>query len=119
MDFCLPDENLQGGLLTPSTAPGGSPTVVCVANKWDGIDSLPITHPLLIASGVIVQCPSTQIAYGTTENSPVTFQSFMDDALDRRVSTVGKALPFIEVSLRCLLTLLMYFDYVSSHNSSG
>jgi len=38
-----------------------------------------------------------QIAYGTTENSPVTFQGLMDDTLDRRVSTVGTVHPHVEV----------------------
>jgi len=40
-----------------------------------------------------------QICYGTTENSPVTFQSCSDDSLDKRVSTVGKVHPFVEVAL--------------------
>lgn len=36
------------------------------------------------------------IAYGMTETSPVSFQSSIDDSLERRVSTVGRALPHVE-----------------------
>lgn len=36
------------------------------------------------------------IAYGQTEASPVCTQTRVDDSIDIRVSTVGKALPFME-----------------------
>jgi fatty-acyl-CoA synthase len=39
------------------------------------------------------------IAYGMTETSPVSFQSACDDALERRVSTVGRIQPHIEVKI--------------------
>jgi fatty-acyl-CoA synthase len=39
------------------------------------------------------------IAYGMTETSPVSFQSAHDDLLDRRVSTVGRVQPHIEVKI--------------------
>jgi fatty-acyl-CoA synthase len=39
------------------------------------------------------------IAYGMTETSPVSFQSGRDDALERRVSTVGRVLPHLEVKV--------------------
>jgi fatty-acyl-CoA synthase len=39
------------------------------------------------------------IAYGMTETSPVSFQSATDDPLERRVSTVGRIQPHIEVKL--------------------
>jgi fatty-acyl-CoA synthase len=39
------------------------------------------------------------IAYGMTETSPVSFQSAHDDPLDRRVSTVGRVQPHIEVKI--------------------
>jgi fatty-acyl-CoA synthase len=39
------------------------------------------------------------IAYGMTETSPVSFQSSTDDPLDRRVSTVGRIHPHIEVKI--------------------
>jgi fatty-acyl-CoA synthase len=37
------------------------------------------------------------IAYGMTETSPVSFQSGVDDPLDKRVSTVGRVHPHVEV----------------------
>ena len=39
------------------------------------------------------------IAYGMTETSPVSFQSSYDDPLERRVSTVGRVQPHIEVKI--------------------
>ena len=39
------------------------------------------------------------IAYGMTETSPVSFQSAPDDPLDKRVSTVGRVLPHLEVKV--------------------
>jgi fatty-acyl-CoA synthase len=39
------------------------------------------------------------IAYGMTETSPVSFQSAHDDSLERRVSTVGRIQPHIEVKI--------------------
>ncbi|MER9721415.1 MULTISPECIES: AMP-binding protein [unclassified Mesorhizobium] len=37
------------------------------------------------------------IAYGMTETSPVSFQSSVDDPLEKRVSTVGRIHPHVEV----------------------
>ena len=39
------------------------------------------------------------IAYGMTETSPVSFQSSTDDPLERRVSTVGRVQPHLEVKI--------------------
>ena len=39
------------------------------------------------------------ICYGMTETSPVSFQSSTDDALERRVSTVGRVHPHLEVKI--------------------
>ena len=39
------------------------------------------------------------IAYGMTETSPVSFQTSVDDPLERRVSTVGRVQPHIEVKI--------------------
>ncbi|MCJ9429987.1 AMP-binding protein [Kordiimonas marina] len=39
------------------------------------------------------------IAYGMTETSPVSFQTSMDDPIERRVSTVGRVQPHVEVTL--------------------
>jgi len=39
------------------------------------------------------------IAYGMTETSPVSFQSAWDDPIERRVSTVGRIQPHLEVKI--------------------
>ena len=39
------------------------------------------------------------IAYGMTETSPVSFQTSVSDSLERRVSTVGRVQPHIEVKI--------------------
>ena len=39
------------------------------------------------------------ICYGMTETSPVSFQSLRDDAIDRRVSTVGRVHPHVECKI--------------------
>ena len=43
--------------------------------------------------------PEVTIAYGMTETSPVSFQSAVDDGLERRVSTVGRVQPHLEVKV--------------------
>jgi fatty-acyl-CoA synthase len=39
------------------------------------------------------------IGYGMTETSPISFQSSPDDPLERRVSTVGRVQPHVEVKI--------------------
>ncbi len=39
------------------------------------------------------------IAYGMTETSPVSFQSATDDPIEKRVTTVGRVLPHLEVKV--------------------
>ncbi len=39
------------------------------------------------------------IAYGMTETSPVSFQSAVDDTVERRISTVGRVHPHVEVKI--------------------
>ena len=43
--------------------------------------------------------PEVTICYGMTETSPVSFQSAVDDAVERRVSTVGKVHPHVECKI--------------------
>jgi fatty-acyl-CoA synthase len=43
--------------------------------------------------------PEVTIAYGMTETSPVSFQSSVADPLERRVSTVGRIQPHLEVKI--------------------
>ena len=46
-----------------------------------------------------MNCKDITIAYGLTEASPVFTQTSTDDPIERRVSTVGTALPDIEVKI--------------------
>ncbi len=39
------------------------------------------------------------ICYGMTETSPVSFQSFVDDPIDKRCATVGRVHPHLEVKI--------------------
>jgi fatty-acyl-CoA synthase len=43
--------------------------------------------------------PEVTICYGMTETSPVSTQSSWDDPLDRRVSTVGRVHPHVEIKI--------------------
>ncbi|XP_069130601.1 medium-chain acyl-CoA ligase ACSF2, mitochondrial-like isoform X2 [Argopecten irradians] len=43
--------------------------------------------------------PQVTVAYGTTENSPVTFQTMRDDNLEKRTSTVGRPLDHVEAKV--------------------
>jgi fatty-acyl-CoA synthase len=43
--------------------------------------------------------PEVTICYGMTETSPVSFQSRPDDSLERRVGTVGRVHPHVQVKI--------------------
>jgi fatty-acyl-CoA synthase len=43
--------------------------------------------------------PEITIAYGMTETSPVSFQSSTDEALEKRVTTVGRVQPHLQVKV--------------------
>jgi fatty-acyl-CoA synthase len=57
--------------------------------------------PMEIMKRVIsdMKCRDITIAYGLTEGSPVMTQTSTDDPIEARVSTVGQALPGIEVRI--------------------
>ena len=57
----------------------------------------PIEVMKRVASEMHMQ--SVTIAYGMTETSPASFQTASDDALERRVSTVGRVLPHMEARI--------------------
>ncbi|PBB39494.1 AMP-binding protein [Mesorhizobium sp. WSM3868] len=46
---------------------------------------------------LLMHMAQVTIAYGMTETSPVSFQSSVDDPLEKRVSTVGRIHPHVEV----------------------
>ncbi|KAM9371217.1 medium-chain acyl-CoA ligase ACSF2, mitochondrial [Phaethornis superciliosus] len=43
--------------------------------------------------------PEAVVAYGTTENSPVTFMGFPNDSIDRKTETVGYVFPHTEAKI--------------------
>ncbi|MGH7764081.1 MAG: AMP-binding protein, partial [Candidatus Dormibacteraceae bacterium] len=47
----------------------------------------------------LMHIPEMTIAYGMTETSPVSTQCATDDPLDRRVSTVGRVHPHVEIKV--------------------
>ncbi|SDI74087.1 AMP-binding protein [Alteribacillus bidgolensis] len=57
--------------------------------------------PVEVMKGVIEKMGADEItiAYGQTESSPVITQTRVDDSIERRVETVGKALPNVEVKI--------------------
>jgi fatty-acyl-CoA synthase len=57
--------------------------------------------PIEVMKSVILRMNMREvtICYGMTETSPVSTQSALDDALDKRVGTVGRAHPHVEVKI--------------------
>ena len=57
--------------------------------------------PIAVMRRVVAEMhmPEVTICYGMTETSPVSFQSQTDDPLDRRVSTVGRVHPHVQVKI--------------------
>jgi fatty-acyl-CoA synthase len=57
--------------------------------------------PIEVMKKVISRMNMTEvgIAYGMTETSPVSFQTSIDDSVDRRVSTIGRVQPHLEVKI--------------------
>jgi fatty-acyl-CoA synthase len=57
--------------------------------------------PIAVMRRVIdeMHMPEVTIAYGMTETSPVSFQSACDDPIERRVSTVGRIHPHVQVKI--------------------
>ena len=47
----------------------------------------------------VMHMPEVTIAYGMTETSPVSTQSSTDDPLGKRVSTVGRIFPHVEIKI--------------------
>jgi fatty-acyl-CoA synthase len=57
--------------------------------------------PIAVMRRVVAEMhmPEVTICYGMTETSPVSFQSQPDDPFDRRVSTVGRVHPHVQVKI--------------------
>ena len=50
-----------------------------------------------------MHCPELTIGYGQTESAPVVTMSAVDDPVEIRVSTIGKALPCTEMKIASIL----------------
>ena len=94
------------------TALYGVPTMFAAildASGFDGFDLASLRTgimagspcPIEIMKKVVAQMHMAEvtIAYGMTETSPVSFQSATDDPLEKRVTTVGRVHPHVEVKL--------------------
>ena len=57
----------------------------------------PCPEPLMRRVIKDMHCDQMTIAYGMTETSPVSFHTSVDDDLKRKVSTVGRIQPHVEV----------------------
>jgi fatty-acyl-CoA synthase len=57
--------------------------------------------PIAVMRRVVdeMHMPEVTICYGMTETSPVSFQSRTDDPLERRVATVGRVHPHVQVKI--------------------
>ncbi|HVW68768.1 MAG TPA: AMP-binding protein [Steroidobacteraceae bacterium] len=57
--------------------------------------------PIAVMRRVVseMHMPEVTICYGMTETSPVSFQSQWDDPLERRVTTVGRIHPHVQVKI--------------------
>jgi len=55
--------------------------------------------PVEVMKQVAQWAPEVSICYGMTETSPVSTQTLPDDSLDRRVGTVGRVHPHVEVKV--------------------
>jgi fatty-acyl-CoA synthase len=90
----------------------GVPTMFIAMLDQPEFDSYDLTH---LRTGIMAgsPCPietmkqvidrmgaeDVSICYGMTETSPVSTQTRTDDSLDRRVSTVGRAGPHVEIQV--------------------
>ena len=94
------------------TALYGVPTMFVAMLEHPDFASFDYTHlrtgimagapcPIEVMKRVIAEMNMDQvtIAYGMTETSPVSFQSHVDDPLEKRVTTVGRIHPHVEVKV--------------------
>ena len=94
------------------TALHGVPTMFIAELEHPDFDSFDLSHlrtgimagapcPIEVMRKVISKMNMTQvtIAYGMTETSPVSFQSATDDPLEKRVATVGRIHPHVQVKI--------------------
>ncbi len=94
------------------TALHGVPTMFIAALEHPDFDTFDFSHlrtgimagapcPIEVMRKVIskMNMAEVTIAYGMTETSPVSFQSATDDPLEKRVATVGRVHPHVQVKI--------------------
>ena len=94
------------------TALHGVPTMFIAALEHADFESFDYSHlrtgimagapcPIEVMRKVIskMNMKEVTIAYGMTETSPVSFQSATDDPLEKRVATVGRIHPHVQVKI--------------------
>lgn len=107
-----PTETLQAVSNERCTALFGVPTMFVAELALPEFDDYDFSH---LRTGIMAGAPcpievmkqvqgkmnltEMTIAYGMTETSPVSFQSNVDDPLDKRVSSVGRIHPHVEVKI--------------------
>ncbi|XP_078601736.1 medium-chain acyl-CoA ligase ACSF2, mitochondrial-like [Branchiostoma floridae x Branchiostoma japonicum] len=107
-----PEPCLQAIQEESCTAIYGTPTMFIDILHHSNFDNYDLTSlntgimagspcPIEIMKQVVskMHCPEVCIAYGTTENSPVTFMGYMADSLERKVGTIGQPFPHVEVKI--------------------
>ncbi len=90
----------------------GVPTMFIAMLEHDGFDGFDLSSlrtgimagspcPIEVMKKVVERMNMTEVAicYGMTETSPVSTQTRMDDTLERRVGTVGRAGPHVEIKV--------------------
>lgn len=108
----LPDAVLQTVSDERCTSLYGVPTMFIAALEHPDVDKHDLTSlrtgimagspcPVEVMKRVISDFNMTEvtIAYGMTETSPVSTQTAADDDIERRVSTVGRIHPHVEVKI--------------------
>jgi fatty-acyl-CoA synthase len=116
MIYCAPTFDPEAALdaieAECCTALYGVPTMFIAALGCPSFDARDLTSlrtgamagspcPVEVMRQVIDKLHMTDvtIAYGMTETSPVSFQTGPDDPVERRVSTIGKVQPHLEVKI--------------------
>ncbi|USG62530.1 AMP-binding protein [Sneathiella marina] len=107
-----PEETLKAVSETQCTALYGVPTMFVALLDHPHLDDFDLSTlrtgimagapcPIEVMKQVVAQLNMSEvtIAYGMTETSPVSFQSNVDDPIEKRVATVGRIHPNIEVKI--------------------
>ncbi len=108
----VPEEVIETVSAERCTSLYGVPTMFIAALEYPGVDEYDLSTlrtgimagspcPVEVMKRVISDFNMTEvtIAYGMTETSPVSTQTAPDDDIERRVATVGRIHPHVEVKI--------------------